>query len=181
MYRYNLSRNKLALPVTWILIPKSRESTDKDDDDDDLKTRKMGLEYYFRLVCNASTFSQSRLFVYSAMMALTICTSAIVFHVSHHSCAVTLIPFWIKCAEGPHQLCDLIFYRVLPLFDCVYVCGAIFGIIAAKINHHLLYTFFVISACCTLTCYAMNVILDIRVLVGPERTFLNKDGTHIIL
>lgn len=69
--------------MTWILIPKSRESTDEDDDDDDLKTRKMGLEYYFRLVCNASTFSQSRLFVYSAMMALTICTSAIVFHVSH--------------------------------------------------------------------------------------------------
>ena len=127
MYRYNLSKIKSALPVTWILIPKSRESTDEDDDNDDLKTRKMGLEYYFRLVCNASTFSQSRLFVYSAMMALTICTSAIVFHVSHHSCRVTLIPFWIKCAEGPHQLCDLIFYRVLPLFDCVYVCGAIFG------------------------------------------------------
>ena len=140
----------------------------------------MGIEYFVRLVCNASTFSQSRLFVYSAMTALAICTGAIFFHVSFVQKNLNS-SIWIKCTEGPHQLCDLIFYRVLPLFDCVYVCGAIFGIIAAKINHHLLYTFFVISACATLTCYAMNVILDIRVLAGPERTFLNDDGSHIIM
>merc|ERR1711990_836116 len=79
---------------------------------------------------------------------------------------------------GPHQLCDLVFYSVLPLFDCVYVCGAIFGIIAAKVNHPLLYSFFCMSACCTLTCYIINVVWDVKTLVGPERDFteIGKNG-----
>jgi len=36
--------------------------------------------------------------------------------------------------RGPHPSCDTIFYRVLPLFDCVYVMGACIGLIAAALH-----------------------------------------------
>ena len=54
----------------------------------------------------------------------------------------TLIKIKFQCLQGPHPLCDNFFYRVLPLFDCVYIIGAVVGLIAARVNHPMLYLFF---------------------------------------
>ena len=53
-----------------------------------------------------------------------------------------MFPTFVKCVNGPLPECDVFFYRVLPLFDCVYIIGAIIGLIAAKMHSPLIYSFF---------------------------------------
>lgn len=35
---------------------------------------------------------------------------------------------------APHPFCDNFFYRVLPMFDCVYVLGGVVGMVAARLH-----------------------------------------------
>ena len=46
------------------------------------------------------------------------------------------------------------------------LCKAIIGLIAAKMNYPLLYVFFIVSACCTCSCYSLNSVYDLMVLTG---------------
>ena len=46
------------------------------------------------------------------------------------------------------------------------LCVAIIGLIAAKMNYPLLYVFFIVSACCTCSCYSLNSVYDLMVLTG---------------
>ncbi|CAG5094344.1 Oidioi.mRNA.OKI2018_I69.XSR.g13470.t1.cds [Oikopleura dioica] len=105
--------------------------------------------------------ASNKAFIGVAVTALILCVSAITFH----------------CFYGPHPVCDTVFYRVLPLFDCVYIMGAIIGLIAAKLNYPLLYVFFIVSACCTCSCYSLNSVIDLMVLTNSIESFGKNEPT----
>ena len=42
--------------------------------------------------------------------------------------------FKFQMLFAPHPFCDNFFYRVLPMFDCVYVLGGIVGMVAARLH-----------------------------------------------
>ncbi|CAG5083891.1 Oidioi.mRNA.OKI2018_I69.PAR.g10493.t1.cds [Oikopleura dioica] len=88
--------------------------------------------------------NSNKAFKWTAISALCLCFVAIVNH----------------CVYGPLPECDLFFYRVLPLFDCVYIIGAIIGLIAAKMHSVMIYSFFSVSAVTTMLCYIINAAVD---------------------
>ncbi len=61
------------------------------------------------------------------------------------------------------------------------LCEAIIGLIAAKMNYPLLYVFFIVSACCTCSCYSLNSVYDLMVLTGNIEPLFGQFRSHFIL